>query len=70
MGKRWRGFYEPRLGAADCDKGRIDETVAQGLRLQRAFMSISDAADREAVVRFAIERARGKHAELDLVAHS
>jgi hypothetical protein len=40
--------------------------IAQGLRLQRAFMSISNAADREAVVRFAIERARGKHAELFL----
>jgi hypothetical protein len=68
-------FDEPHLGAAE-DKGRVDETtrhptmITQGLRLNRAFMSIGDAAAREAVIRFAIDSAKSKRAELDFVAHS
>jgi hypothetical protein len=76
MNKHLTDFDEPHLGAAECDKGRVDETavdptmIAQGLRLQRPFMSIRDAAAREAVIRFAIDLAKRKRAELYLVAHS
>jgi hypothetical protein len=56
------------LGEAKCDGERVDEApadptmIAQGLRLHRVFMSISDAAAREAVISFALDRARGARA--------
>jgi hypothetical protein len=75
MDKRFTDFDE-HLTAAKCDKGQVDETAAdptmigQGLRLHRAFMSISDATAREAVITFALDLAKSKRPELYLVAHS
>ncbi len=62
------GAGERQHRTAEYDQRQLDETadypmmLAQGLRLHRAFMSISDASVRAALVTVAIDLAKGKRA--------
>ena len=74
MDKLLRGRDEPHLGATK-HGARVSETainpamIGQGLRLNHAFMSITDATARETVIRFAINLAKSKGDDLCLVTH-